>query len=134
MSLFLVVVVAGAAAHAAYLWSRTRSLARAESDRAEVLVLDTALRHDDAPSLERTLHKKLLLRTQVIEANGRMAFVRVSLQDIRREIERMTLDVTWTMTAERREWKATRAIEEAMRKGTLDEARPDRDARAVATA
>jgi hypothetical protein len=110
------------------------------------------IRNDDAPTLERALHKKFL-RAQVNKVNGRKEFFRVQLLDIRREIERMKLDVTWTMTADCREWKETQAIEEAMRKGTLDEAtwsaqqlaeheaaiddelaRPDPEARTVATA
>ncbi|MGK4002258.1 DUF4041 domain-containing protein [Sorangium sp. So ce1036] len=75
----------------------------------------------DAPSLERALHQRFV-RNQVNKVNPRKEFFRVPLHDIRQEIERMSLEVTWTLTAEAREFRETQAIERAMANKTFDEA------------
>ena len=71
------------------------------------------IRSDDAPALERELHKRFV-RTQVNKVNPRKEFFRVALKDIRREVEQMGLQSQWTMTAESRDYKETLAIERAM--------------------
>ncbi|WP_437613778.1 DUF4041 domain-containing protein [Sorangium sp. So ce834] len=75
----------------------------------------------DAPSLERVLHQRFV-RNQVNKVNPRKEFFRVPLHDIRQEIERMSLEVTWTLAAEAREFRETQAIERAMASKTFDEA------------
>jgi DNA repair exonuclease SbcCD ATPase subunit len=48
----------------------------------------TMIRSDDAPALERELHKRFV-RNQVNKVNARKEFFRVTLHDIRTEVERM---------------------------------------------
>lgn len=67
----------------------------------------------DAPSLERAIHK-CFLRQQVNKINPRKEFFRVTIQEIRQEVERMGLHAHWTMTAECRDYQETLAIERAM--------------------
>ncbi len=71
--------------------------------------------HDNAPELERALHNHFLLR-QVNKVNYRKEFFRVSLREIREEIERLgiTTGIHWTMTAQAREYRETLAIEKAI--------------------
>lgn len=77
---------------------------------------------DDAPALEHALHKRFV-RSQVNKVNARKEFFRVGLRELRAEIERLGVAAAWTMTAECREWKETRAIEEAMKTRSFDEQR-----------
>lgn len=67
---------------------------------------------DDAPALELRLHEHFRLR-QVNKVNHRKEFFRVSLQDVREEIEKLgvTTGVHWTMTAEAKEFRESQAIE-----------------------
>jgi hypothetical protein len=65
---------------------------------------------DDAPKLERELHKKFL-RLQMNKVNPRKEFFRLNLKDIREEIEKMGIEAKWTMTAEAREYQESLAIE-----------------------
>jgi len=69
--------------------------------------------HDDAPALETKLHKKFVLN-QMNKVNHRKEFFRVSLKELREEIESMGLDAKWTMAAEAREYRETQAIENAI--------------------
>ncbi|WP_075008493.1 GIY-YIG nuclease family protein [Stigmatella aurantiaca] len=75
---------------------------------------------EDAPALERELHKRFV-RTQVNKVNPRKEFFRLTLQDIRRELEGMGIHAKWTLAAECREYKETRAIEQAMVDKTFHE-------------
>lgn len=74
----------------------------------------------DAPALERTLHQRFV-RTQVNKVNPRKEFFRIPLHNIREEIERMAVEVTWTLAAEAREFRETQAIERAIKEHTFDE-------------
>ncbi|ATB27401.1 hypothetical protein MEBOL_000841 [Melittangium boletus DSM 14713] len=74
----------------------------------------------DAPALERELHKRFV-RMQVNKVNPRKEFFRLSLHDIRQEIERMGISARWTLAAECREYKETLAIERAMQDKTFRE-------------
>ncbi|WP_235880342.1 DUF4041 domain-containing protein [Polyangium aurulentum] len=76
---------------------------------------------EDAPSLEHALHQRFV-RSQVNKVNPRKEFFRVSLHQIRQEIERMKVDVMWTIAAEAREFRETQAIERAMAEKTFNEA------------
>lgn len=68
---------------------------------------------EDAPTLEKTLHK-FFLRAQMNKVNTRKEFFRVSLADIRSEVERMNVDTHWTITAAARDYRESLAIERAM--------------------
>ncbi len=78
------------------------------------------IRSEDAPALERELHKRFV-RSQVNKVNPRKEFFRVSIQDIRQEVERLGLFAQWTMTAECRDWKESQALERALREHRIDE-------------
>jgi DNA repair exonuclease SbcCD ATPase subunit len=75
---------------------------------------------EDAPALERELHKRLV-RMQVNKVNPRKEFFRLTLQEIRQELEGMGIQARWTMAAECREYKETLSIEQAMRNKTFQE-------------
>ena len=75
---------------------------------------------EDAPSLEHALHQRFV-RSQVNKVNPRKEFFRVSLREIRQELERMRVDATWTMIAEAREFRETQSIERAMADKTFNE-------------
>ena len=76
---------------------------------------------DDAPALERDLHRHFL-RCQLNKANPRKEFFRVDLAQIRTEIERLGIDTKWTLAAEAREYRESLAIEQALANNTLDRA------------
>ncbi len=70
---------------------------------------------DDAPSLENQLHRHFLLR-QINKVNHRKEFFRVTLGEIKSEIDglNLTTGVKWTMTSEAAEYRETLAIESAI--------------------
>ncbi len=78
------------------------------------------IRSDDAPALERALHQRFL-KNRVNKVNARKEFFRLSLQEIREEIEKMNLPVQWTMAAACAEYRETQAIERAMAEKTFSE-------------
>ena len=69
--------------------------------------------HDDAPALETNLHKRFLIN-QLNKVNFRKEFFRVTLKEIREEVERLGLNAKWTMAAEAMEYKESLAIERAI--------------------
>jgi hypothetical protein len=69
---------------------------------------------EDAPSLEHKLHKHFVLN-QVNKVNHRKEFFRASLADIRRELEALGVEVSWTMVAEAHEFRETQAIEKRIK-------------------
>ena len=77
------------------------------------------IRSDDAPALEKDLHRKFVQR-QVNKVNARKEFFRATLQEIRREVDHLGLATQWTMAAECREWKETQALEKALGDKTVD--------------
>jgi hypothetical protein len=68
---------------------------------------------EDAPALERKLHRHFLLQ-QVNKVNHRKEFFRASIAELRAELESIGIEVQWTMTAEAREYLETKAIERRM--------------------
>lgn len=66
---------------------------------------------EDAPALERELHKKFL-RLQMNKVNPRKEFFKITLNEIKTEIEKMNIEVKWTMTAEARQYRESLAIEQ----------------------
>lgn len=69
---------------------------------------------ENAPNLERTLHRHFL-RKQMNKVNPRKEFFRVSLADIRSEVEAMGIAAHWTMAAEAHDYRETLRIEQQMR-------------------
>ena len=65
---------------------------------------------DDAPALETMLHKKFAL-SQLNKVNFRKEFFKISLTEIKNEIENLQLNVKWTITAEATEFHESMAIE-----------------------
>lgn len=68
---------------------------------------------EDAPGLETELHK-FFVRNQVNKVNPRKEFFRISIADIRNEIEKRGIDAKWTISAAALEYRETLAIEKAM--------------------
>lgn len=65
---------------------------------------------DDAPKLERDLHKRFLLE-QVNKVNYRKEFFHLPLEDIKRTIEGLKIETKWTLVAQAAEYRETKAIE-----------------------
>ncbi|EMY3484263.1 DUF4041 domain-containing protein [Flavobacterium psychrophilum] len=70
---------------------------------------------DDAPALERELHKKFM-RLQMNKVNPRKEFFKVNLAEIKQGIEKMQINAKWTMTAEALQYRESLAIEETISK------------------
>jgi T5orf172 domain/Domain of unknown function (DUF4041) len=69
---------------------------------------------EDAPALETDLHRRFLER-QVNKVNKRKEFFRVSLTELRKAVDEMGLESSWTLTAEAAQYRATLALEQAMK-------------------
>lgn len=65
---------------------------------------------EDAPALEKSLHVKFK-SAQVNKVNARKEFFRVSLLDIKDEIEKLGINAKWTLKAEAQEYRETIALE-----------------------
>lgn len=70
---------------------------------------------ENAPELERELHKKFL-RLQMNKVNPRKEFFKVKLADIKAEVDSLKINAKWTMVAEARHYRESLAIEEAISK------------------
>ncbi|MDD2674869.1 MAG: DUF4041 domain-containing protein [Flavobacterium sp.] len=70
---------------------------------------------NDAPKLERELHKKFM-RLQMNKVNPRKEFFKVTLSDIKDEVANMEINAKWTMTAEALHYRESLAIEEEISK------------------
>lgn len=68
---------------------------------------------DDAPALETRLHRHFVLK-QVNKVNYRKEFFRLTVSEIRSELESLGLSASWTMTAAAREYRESLAIEKAI--------------------
>ncbi len=69
------------------------------------------IQSDDAPALERKLQRRFLLN-QMNKSNLRKEFFRISLTEIRDEIEKLGVTgVGWTMTAEAKQYQETLAMD-----------------------
>ena len=66
---------------------------------------------DDAPSLEKQLHRHFL-REQVNKVNPRKEFFRIGLPAIRAELEQLGVETQWTMSAKAIEYRETQRIEQ----------------------
>ena len=69
---------------------------------------------DDAPALERQLHKKFL-RSQVNKINPRKEFFRLGINDIKNYIDHIGITCKWTLAAEAKQYRETAKLEEEMK-------------------
>lgn len=68
---------------------------------------------EDAPTLEKTLHKSFL-RTQMNKVNPRKEFFKLPLASIRTEVEKLGAETHWTMAAAAMDYRESLAIEQAL--------------------
>jgi hypothetical protein len=71
------------------------------------------IRSDDAPGLEKKLHK-LFVHKQMNKMNHRKEFFKVKLNEIRQEIENLGLESTWSMQAASTQYLETISLEKKM--------------------
>lgn len=69
---------------------------------------------EDAPALERTLHKRFV-QAQVNKVNPRKEFFRLPLAQLRQVVEEHEIEASWTMTAKAAEYRESLAIEQGLR-------------------
>lgn len=69
---------------------------------------------NDAPALERQLHK-VFLKMQINKVNPRKEFFRVTINDVKEEIDKLGINPKWTMTAEAKQYRESLALENAMK-------------------
>lgn len=70
--------------------------------------------NEDAPALEKSLHRHFL-RQQVNKVNPRKEFFRLSLADIRGQLEALGVEAHWTMTAAAQQYRESLRIEQQIR-------------------
>lgn len=73
---------------------------------------------ENAPTLERDLHKKFL-KLQLNKINPRKEFFKVSLTDIRNTIEDLGIKSKWTMTAEAKQYRESIALAKVIKEDKL---------------
>ena len=69
---------------------------------------------DDAPALERQLHRKFL-NAQLNKINPRKEFFRISLNELKSFVDEIGIDTKWTLKAEARQYRETLKLEEEMK-------------------
>lgn len=69
---------------------------------------------EDAPALERTLHKRFV-QAQVNKVNPRKEFFRLPLAQLRQVVEEHEIEASWTMAAKAAEYRESQAIEQGLR-------------------
>lgn len=69
---------------------------------------------EDAPTLEKQLHKKFL-KSQLNKINPRKEFFRLNIHDVRSYIDSMGITCKWTMAAEAKQYRETLKLEEDMK-------------------
>lgn len=69
---------------------------------------------DDAPALERALHRHFL-NAQMNKVNPRKEFFRATLTMIRAEVEKLGIKASWTMAAAAAHYRESVAIEKAIK-------------------
>ena len=75
---------------------------------------------DDAPSLEKTLHRHFL-RRQMNKVNPRKEFFRLGISEIRAELESLGVETLWTIAAEAHEYRETIRIEQQIQENPVIE-------------
>jgi hypothetical protein len=71
------------------------------------------LKSEDAPALETTLHRRFVEK-QVNKINKRKEFFKLNLEDLKKVVDELDIDCTWTMACEASQYRDTIALEEAM--------------------
>lgn len=69
---------------------------------------------EDAPALERQLHKKFL-KNQLNKINPRKEFFRLELSDLKKHLETIGIKCKWTLLAEATQYRETLKLEEEMK-------------------
>ncbi len=69
---------------------------------------------DDAPGLEKQLHKRFL-KLQMNKVNPRKEFFKVGIADIKDAVTHLGITAKWTMAAEARQYRESIAITEAIK-------------------
>lgn len=69
---------------------------------------------DDAPALERQLHKKFL-KSQLNKVNPRKEFFRLGISEVKNYIDAMGITCKWTMAAEAKQYRETVKLEHEMK-------------------
>jgi len=69
---------------------------------------------EDAPALERQLHKKFL-RSQLNKINPRKEFFRLEINEIKSYLESIDINCKWTLMAEAKQYRETLKLEEEMK-------------------
>lgn len=69
---------------------------------------------DDAPALEKQLHRKFL-KSQLNKINPRKEFFKLDIHDVRNYLESMGISCKWTLTAEAKQYRETLKLEEEMK-------------------
>lgn len=80
---------------------------------------------DDAPSLERQLHKQFL-KNQLNKINPRKEFFRLELNDLKNHVEKLGISCKWTLLAEAKQYRETLKLEEEMKTNKATEAEWER--------
>jgi hypothetical protein len=65
---------------------------------------------EDAPALENALHKHFIMK-QVNKVNPRKEFFRLSIRDLKHQVEALGIAAAWTMAANAAEYRESLAIE-----------------------
>ncbi|WP_262147283.1 DUF4041 domain-containing protein [Chryseobacterium foetidum] len=69
---------------------------------------------EDAPALERQLHKKFL-KSQLNKINSRKEFFKLQLTDLKDHVETLGIQCKWTLLAEATQYRETLKLEEEMK-------------------
>lgn len=69
---------------------------------------------DDAPALEKQLHRKFLKR-QLNKINPRKEFFKLNIHEVRSYLESMGINCKWTLSAEAKQYRETLKLEEEMK-------------------
>ncbi|WP_431609276.1 DUF4041 domain-containing protein [Chryseobacterium sp. 'Rf worker isolate 10'] len=69
---------------------------------------------EDAPALEKQLHKKFL-KSQLNKINPRKEFFKLNIHDVRNYIDSMGIACKWTLAAEAKQYRETLKLEEDMK-------------------
>lgn len=80
---------------------------------------------DDAPALERQLHKKFL-KNQLNKINPRKEFFRLDINDLKHHLELIGINCKWTLLAEAKQYRESLKLEKEMKTDKILEAEWER--------
>lgn len=69
---------------------------------------------DDAPALEKQLHRKFL-KSQLNKINPRKEFFKLNIHEVKSYLETMGISCKWTLSAEAKQYRETLKLEEEMK-------------------